>query len=222
MGKRMESFFSYQIKSSSDYNLIVENLQISHNKITIGEIDFIIEDKSENDVIHIEMVYKFYVYDPSFNNEKERWIGPNRKDNLLRKIKKLKEDQFPLIYKEATKQVLSSLKIDYSILKQNVCFKANLFVPREMKDKNFPLVNNSCICGYWIHFDEFNSPEYLNNLFYAPKKPDWPIDPEANQEWFSFSVIHEQVKELHLTRKSPLIWMKASNGNVERFFVVWW
>ena len=222
MGKRMESFFGYLIRNSSEYNLIAENLQISRNKITIGEIDFIVEDKKNVGKLHIELVYKFYVYDPSYDKEEERWIGPNRRDSLLRKIKKLKEHQFPLIYNEETIHKLSTLKIDSNGLKQKVCFKTNLFVPRGMQDKIFPLLNNSCICGYWIHLPQFKPKEFSSNLFFIPQKPDWPIDPVTNKEWHPFPMIYKKVIDLHSREISPLIWMKTPLGKVERFFVVWW
>jgi len=222
MGKRMESFFSYLISNFSEYNLITENLQISREKITIGEIDFIIESEKGEGILHIELVYKFYVYDPSFKIEEERWIGPNRRDSLLRKIKKLKEHQFPLIYKEETNRILSSLKIESKELKQKVCFKANLFVPRGMLGETFAFINNACICGYWIRLQEFHPPEFSSNLFFAPIKANWPINPEATKEWFSFSIIYDVVIEFHSRKISPLLWMKTPAGKIERLFVVWW
>jgi len=218
----MESFFSYLIKTSSEYHLIIENLQIPKNRITIGEIDFIIENRIKNELIHIEMVYKFYVYDPSFKTEEERWIGPNRKDSLFQKIKKLREYQFPLINHEETKKVLNTYKIDSTQLKQKVCFKANLFVPWEMREKFYPQINNSCIRGFWIHLHQFIPKDFADHVFLAPKKPDWPIDPLANDEWVPFSIIYEKVVEFHNKNISPLLWMKTAKAKVERFFVVWW
>ncbi len=222
LGKRMESFFSFVIRKSPDMKLVAENLQISKEKITIGEIDFIIEDLKRKELLHVEMVYKIYVYDPSFENEAERWIGPNRRDSLLQKIQKLRDHQFPLLNRPETLQALKSFKIKTKILKQQVCFKAHLFLPRQLAGQSFPLLNNSCVSGYWIHLHEFTPEEFSDHRFFAPKKQDWPIYPQGNEEWYSYQVIHGQVLQLHEKKTSPLLWMHTSHGEFRRIFVVWW
>lgn len=80
MGKRVERFFEWIIRQNSNYNLLAENMQISRHKITLGELDFLIEDLINRQVFHIEMVYKFYVYDPSFTSENQQmdWSQPPR------------------------------------------------------------------------------------------------------------------------------------------------
>ena len=82
LGKRVEEFLSFQFKHSNDIDIISENLQIKNEKITIGELDFLLKNKSKH--IHLEVVYKFYLYDSNINsnNSLDYWIGPNRKDTL--------------------------------------------------------------------------------------------------------------------------------------------
>ncbi|HSM64450.1 MAG TPA: hypothetical protein VK833_10970, partial [Gillisia sp.] len=58
--------------------------------------------------------------------------------------------------------------------------------------------------------------------FYAPEKQDWPIDPKFGEIWIDFEQIIDQIKELHLKKKSPLIWVKKPNEIFERLIVVWW
>src|SRR5690606_10935595 len=105
----MEGFFRIEIKRSSRYRLLAQNLQIVQEKITIGEIDSIIEHIKTGAKLHIELVYKFYLYDPSIEGEINKWIGPNRKDNLPQKINKLKEKQLPLLFRRETSRMLSQL-----------------------------------------------------------------------------------------------------------------
>jgi hypothetical protein len=65
---------------------LYENIQVIEDKKTIGEIDFIIEDKNTKQVIHMELAYKFYLFDPSISSEPiNNWIGPNRDDSLQEK-----------------------------------------------------------------------------------------------------------------------------------------
>ncbi|UBZ06631.1 DUF1853 family protein [Salegentibacter mishustinae] len=222
MGKRVERFFEWLIRQNQGYKLLAENMQISRNKITLGELDFLLKDLINQQVYHVEMVYKFYVYDPSFTAENQRWIGPNRKDTLLLKTKKLKEKQFPLLFKPETKELLSSLNLNAEEVIQQSCFKANLFVPGELQNKQFSKINNDCIAGIWLHYKEFKTSSYKSFQYYAPKKQDWPILPKYGETWFSHSEIIQQIEILFENKKATLIWVKKPGNNYERLFVVWW
>ncbi len=76
------------MKTNSDIEIIGQNIQVIENKITISELDCLILDNHKP--VHIEIVYKFYLYDESLTgNEIDKWIGPNRNDSLKHKITKL-------------------------------------------------------------------------------------------------------------------------------------
>lgn len=223
LGKRIEHFFEYYIDSISQYTLVLKNLQIFKNKITIGEIDFIIKDNRREKLLHIELVYKFYLYLPQSNvTELEKWIGPNKKDRLVDKVNKLKEKQLPLLYHPETKAVLKKKHIDYNNITQQVCFLGNLFVPLSYKNKTLAFVNNDCIVGFWIYSQEFTIENYGDQLFFIPNKQDWITDPKNNYTWFSFTTIIEEIKNLLLQKKAPLLWMKNGETSFSVFFVVWW
>jgi len=99
LGKRVERFFEFYINQSKNYELVKNNIQIIHNKHTLGELDFIIYDKTAQKYLHIEHIYKFYLYDDGIVNEIDRYIGPNRNDTFDKKLEKLKNKQLPLLYK---------------------------------------------------------------------------------------------------------------------------
>lgn len=221
LGRRIEYFFAYYIKNFTEQELLAANVQISSEKITVGELDFLLKDPTGL-VSHIELVYKFYIYDPSFASEEERWIGPNRRDSFQRKLKHLRDHQFPLLYRKETQPLLDRLKIKPEEILQQVCFKANLFVPKQLLNYSFSEVNPECIIGYWIKYEEFTEEEFGSAVFFSPKKADWPKDPAQNKKWESFSEIKEQLQTLLDRKKSPLVWMKKASGEFERFFLVWW
>lgn len=222
MGKRVERFFEWIIQKNPNYKLLAGNMQISRNKITLGELDFLLEDLINQQVYHIEMVYKFYVYDPSLTSEMDRWIGPNRRDTLLQKTEKLKEKQFPLLFKPETDDLLNLLDLNSINILQQACFKANLFVPKELQNQQFPEINNKCVAGIWLHFEDFNSTGYRDFQFYAPKKQDWPILPKHGEIWVNHSEIITQIENSFANKKAPLIWVKKPGNKFERLFVVWW
>jgi len=221
LGKQIERVFSALIQNSSNYTIIKENVQIIDDKITIGEVDFIIKNNETNVISHLEIVYKFYLYDPNQSSiELEKWIGPNRKDSFIEKFNKLKSKQFPLLYKLKTADVLNDL--DIKSLQQKLCFMASLFVPFSRLNKPFPLINNAAIIGYWLTYNDFKVQIKSNAQYYLPKKHEWGIAPKDNSEWYSFSEISLKIEESLNRQFSPLCWIKTSELTYEQCFIVWW
>ncbi len=222
LGRRVEYFFQYYIEQFSNEEILLANAQITSKKTTIGELDFLLRNRSSQSISHVELVYKFYLYDPSIPSETDGWIGPNKRDSLVKKLKKLQEHQLPLLYRPETRPLLEQLQIRPEEVGQKVCYKANLFVPYSFLEKSFSRINPECLQGFWIKSEEFTEEEFGNHLFYSPKKADWPVSPEKNTCWFSFDRIREQLSLLLDQGKSPLVWMKKDNGEYQRFFLVWW
>ncbi len=222
LGKRVEHFFEYCITISKRFDILAKNIQVFDDKITIGELDFIVKDLQQNKVLHIELVCKFYVYDTTLGDGLERWTGPNRKDSLLQKVKKLTLKQFPLLYKKETKPILENLHLDSSKIDQQVCFISYLFIPFILKNDTFPFINNKCIVGFWIKSNAFTIEEYGGSQFYLPQKKDWISNPKYCTTWLSFEEILPQIQSSLSQKKSPLLWMKENEDSFIRFFVVWW
>ena len=95
LGKYVERFVSHQLVNTEGISLIAENIQISKDRITLGELDCLLY--KNGNPIHLEVVYKFYLYDPT-KQGLHCWIGPNKKDRLVEKLEKLQQKQLPLLY----------------------------------------------------------------------------------------------------------------------------
>ncbi len=222
LGKRIERFFEYGIENSDRYQMIAKNIQVFKGKITIGELDFIIKDLYHKKTIHVELVYKFYLYDPDINPELHRWIGPNRKDSLLQKVEKLKNKQFSLLYDDEVEAILEDFQLYSAEIEQQVCYLANLFIPFSRKKIQPQQLDHNCIVGYWMNIKEFASGLFESFHFYMPEKKDWIVDPKYNQNWFSFTDILRPLNEKLNQKKSPLLWVKSNEDSYTRFFIVWW
>lgn len=222
LGKRIESFYSLVLNRSDEYKILTQGLQIFQEKVTLGELDFLLARKGGEEIIHLEVVYKFYVYDPALQGELERWVGPNRKDTLLKKLNKLEQKQFPLLYRKETNDALHKLGVAGKPVIQQVSFLAHLFLPRNLSKNHLPLINNDCVAGTWIYKKDFSPEDFGDKEFYIPVKQDWPIDPAFNSTWLSFENITGKVEESVAREKSPLMWMRSETGEFERFFIVWW
>ena len=173
LGKRVESFVSCYLQQIEEISIVQENIQIQKEQITIGELDCILNQ--EQIPIHLEIVYKFYLYDTSVGaTEIEHWIGPNRNDSLVQKIEKLSTKQLPLLYREETK---SYVNVDIQQVQQKVFFKAQLFVPYANQEIVFEQLNSDCVCGFYIYQHELD--EFSDCKFYIPTELNWLLEPHT-------------------------------------------
>ena len=125
LGKLTEQFVLFELGKDRSVQILKSNFQVFRKQRTIGELDCLLNRSGGN--IHLEIIYKYYLYDPAIPTELKRWIGPNRNDSLVLKLNKLKEKQLPLLYHPETAQLLDELKVRSTEFEQRVYFKAQLF-----------------------------------------------------------------------------------------------
>ena len=218
LGKLVERFVIEELRQHSNISILSENIQIQNQKTTIGEIDCLL--RQNNISIHLEIIYKFYLYDPDAGStEIDRWIGPNRNDNLLKKLHKLKDKQLPLLYNPQTKFLLDSLNLNLDDLVQKVLFKAQLFTPFN-KNIQFDLLNKACHTGFYIHGSDIG--QFSDSTFYIPNKLDWLIEVKTDVEWMAFDQFSDKIIEFTEEKRAPLCWIKFPDTSIQKFFIVWW
>jgi hypothetical protein len=219
LGKYVERLVTHQLSNHNNIQILAKNIQIQQGTRTLGELDCILLQNSHP--IHLEIVYKFYVYDPSLNHhELACWIGPNRKDSLIEKLEKLTQKQLPLLYSKECQNALKSLSIDTENMKQQVYFKAQLFIPLHTHKLTVDHINPDCIVGFYIHKKEL--PQFKDAKFYIPSKKDWLCIPHEKVDWLSFDVFLEKSAPYLERHFSPMCWLKTKNGILQKFFLVWW
>jgi len=219
LGHLTERVVGALIKSSTNYEVLYENVQLVEDKITIGEIDFIIENRKTKQVLHLELAYKFYLFDPTISSDPiNNWMGPNRNDSLIKKIEKVKSKQFPLLYHKAAKSIFPNIKLDE--VAQALCLLVSLFVPFEYKD-NFLPIYKKAIKGYYLNVKTFNDFDHSEKYYYLPTKNEWGIDPSENKIWIDFEDAKKIIDASIDEKKAPLCWQKH-NETYSTFFIVWW
>lgn len=222
LGKRAEQFLKFYLNSSNKYRIALENFQLIENKKTLGEIDFIVEDRDTNQHLHIELSYKFYLFDPKLKPVGvSQWIGPNRNDSLLQKIEKLKNKQFPLLQHPALAETLHNHGIQVDKTTPTACFKAQLFVPFKSSSQMFTNINPAAIRGYYYTWQEFRENQQTAEGYFVPNKKEWLRAPETQKKWVSLEAIFPEIKKNISMKKSPLVWSKMG-AETRAFFIVWW
>lgn len=219
LGHLVEKVISAMFQGSKNYEVLHENVQIKDNQQTIGEIDFILQETSSNAITHLEVAYKFYLYDPCIsNNQNLNWIGPNRNDSLVEKLTKLKDKQFPLLLHPNAQTTLKN--IDVNNASQALCFMIALFVPYNFKETLKPEFE-AAIKGYYLRLDTFNSLNHTSMKYCLPLKTNWGIDPPENDSWMDFTEIKEYLATAIREKQAPLCWRKHGD-HYSTFFIVWW
>ncbi|WP_372937907.1 DUF1853 family protein [Seonamhaeicola sp.] len=219
LGKYIERFVSFELLQQPDTSIIAENIQIQKDKITLGELDCLL--LKNNQPIHLEIIYKFYLFDATVGStEIEHFIGPNRKDSLIEKLSKLKYKQLPLLYSKACKPYLDYLGFNLETISQQVYFKAQLFLPYNNQNIKLKTLNNKCISGCYISIN--NISKFKDCKFYIPNKKDWLITPHPNVSWLNYIAFSTLALEYLELKYSTLFWLKFKNGIIKKMFLVWW
>lgn len=218
LGKLVERFVFRQLAEDISCHILAENVQIQDGKRTIGELDALLTTRDGN--IHLEIIYKFYLYDPDEgDDELSHWIGPNRKDSLLQKLDKLKNKQLPLLYHPKTQPLLDALDVNIKAVQQLVLFKAQLFLPFNYQKKVFNSLNSECVTGFYVKKDDLH--RFNTARFYIPEKINWLMAVDKNVNWLNYEEFAAEVTSWLDRKMSPLCWLKE-NGVLRKFFVVWW
>jgi hypothetical protein len=219
LGKYVERFVSFELKQQENITILAENVQIQRDKTTLGELDCLLI--KNNKPIHLEIIYKFYLFDESVGEtEKDHFIGPNRKDSLIGKLIKLKDKQLPLLHTTTCQNYLNELDLKSENISQQVYFKAQLFVPFANKYMKLTTLNPDCIVGFYINRKELDT--FKDCKFYIPAKKDWLVVPHQHVNWIRFEAYKNITKDYFEKQFSPLCWIKSKKGELEKIFLVWW
>ena len=223
LGHQMEYVFKQLISHSKKYEIVLHNLPIKSGNRTIGEIDFVLRDLNTDELLHVELTYKFYIINLEISEPIHRLMGPNKRDMFFAKMEKIKNVQFQLLHSTEGVKALSDSDISHNIITHQTCYKAQLFVPFGKKNKaNIQPLNLNCICGYWLRFGDFNTSMFKSFLFYIPFKSEWVIEPHADVPWRDHYESLIDINLRMLNENAPLVWMRKSENEFEKFFVVWW
>ncbi|NNF15618.1 MAG: DUF1853 family protein [Gammaproteobacteria bacterium] len=128
LGARFERLIEFWLSHSEDYELLHRRLQCHNDGRTVGEFDFLVANKLTGETEHWEIASKFYlgVAQPVARHQLE-WVGPGKRDRLLRKEQHLVHQQATLGQTPAAVRLLKGLGIRLDRVRTIV--KGRLFYP---------------------------------------------------------------------------------------------
>ena len=222
LGHKMEHLFKNCLQGQLTYELIAHNVAVKRDNRTLGEIDFLLKNKRDGRILHLELTYKFYLIDTTLGEPMYQLIGPNRKDTFYSKLEKLRNTQLNIPFLEEGKEQLALLDVKSEDITQEVCFKAQLFAPYQHFKVVIRPFNNQCVAGFWLPFEAFTTSIFQAYEYYLPTKDEWAVNPYNKGSWISHYELLLELNILMFRKRSPLIWMKKEESVFEKFFVVWW
>lgn len=108
------------------YRLVGRNLAVRSKNLTLGELDFLVEERQSGELQHWEVAVKFYL-GVAPGGELSHWVGPGLKDRLDMKVKRLLEHQLELSRTDEGRGLIHHLGLHTP---QPVCLlKGRLFYP---------------------------------------------------------------------------------------------
>lgn len=90
------------------YRRLHHGLAVRQDKLTLGEFDFLVEDRMGGEVQHWEVAVKFYL-GIAPGGDPASWVGPGQKDRLDLKLDRLRRHQLPLADLPEAQALLRSL-----------------------------------------------------------------------------------------------------------------
>lgn len=179
LGIYFESLWGFYLEKHPSFNLIAKNLQVNEQKRTVGEFDFIIQDRKSGAYIHQEIAIKFYLgfkqkNSHTFSDGKHSWLGPQCRDRLDLKMDKLINAQTNLSKTEAGQRTLHSLSIKQ--ISSQIVIKGYLFYPNDNSAIAPAFCNPTHLRGSWAPLRTFiQQPHIIKpaNAWSLLPKSDW-------------------------------------------------
>lgn len=178
LGHLYEDGLEVLLKGSIGIRHLVSHLQLMDGcGRTLGEFDFLVVDESRRQAIHLELAVKFYL---AIQIEgKWQFPGPDARDNLQRKVDRMRSHQLVLSQRpEAQALLLERFEIDKIEVRHLVY--GCLFYPMTCQAHMLPeAVNPDCRKGRWLYVSEWSQHFDLDERLSVIPKPLWPV--EINQ-----------------------------------------
>lgn len=156
LGSYFESLLAFWLAWPANplYRLIAHGLAIRSSQRTLGELDFLVEDRQSGEIQHWEVAVKFYLGIRA-GRGRDNWIGPGMRDRLDLKVSHLLEHQLRLAATPVAAQLIRDMGLAPPV---PVCLlKGRLFYPPQADRQTWApeAASPDHPTGWWMHQAEF-------------------------------------------------------------------
>ncbi|CAM2775231.1 DUF1853 family protein [Vibrio rarus] len=155
------------IEQQTHLSLQATELQLNHEKRTIGELDFILFNHANHRLEHWEVAIKFYLLHDKL------WYGPNASDRLDKKLNHMLHRQL----QHSASDVFIQQYPQWQYLSPHLLMQGRLYVnpferepiPSHCQHKQ---INQSQISGYWCYRHQMKR---ISEKLFLLDKSEWAI-----------------------------------------------
>jgi len=213
LGKRFEKFIEFWLRESGRFEIVLSNEQLSREKITVGEIDYLFHETSTGRNLHLEVACKYYM---SSANSKlwKNWVGLNARDSLADKLAKF-DKQLTVFNRLEGSELLQRHRIKKP--ESFMLLKGFFFYHwREVHGAKSPKNSNpNHETGIYAKLSE--TPSFFSgwNLWKVLRKVNWfsPYITENSEELTPEILIESEVRELIKTYDSGVMLARMVEKN---------
>lgn len=216
LGYYFEDLVRLYLKSFFQPSDIKSNIQVSRDKTTVGEYDFLLA-LPDGKKIHLETAVKYYLCtsEAPDNCRLEDFIGPNCTDRLDRKWQRLTTHQINLSNTAAGKD--QAIALDLLPDQRSILLRGYLFYPHQQwRDFEAPSpVSPDHLRGWWIRD---NAIESLNqdSRYVVLMKPRWLALAQCSfQETISFTELANTTASI----TTPLLVARLEYDELQRLWL---
>ena len=198
LGRYFENLLHFYFIFHPNIEVLEFGKQIFKGKITIGEMDFILMNKSTKEVVHLETAVKYFAK-KKWESDFKYFICPNGTRNFGDKLDKTFSKQLKITEREETKTFL--MQSGYWPLKSYHFIKGILFYhPSEIVGFSHENLNPNHKKQWWIYYNEINTLSEVSKFKIVHKL-----------KWLSYEI---EEKEEELLSKMELIELLKSHFEI--------
>lgn len=215
MGKYFEQLILFMLEKDPRFKVFLANHQIMDDKRTIGELDIILKDLETSSMEHWELCLKFYLQS-KLTTDQQVMLGPDAKDSMDRKVRKLIGHQMKLSKHSSIKYLVGTENIESKLF-----MKGQLFYHLGQKEVTATSANPKCETGWWCFQSELNNVLNKSHKYLIINKPNW-IGKQSLQSDTELPSLDEFIAktEYHFKTESNTLMLvglaETSSGWVER------
>ena len=183
LGFYFERLYQVLLEDLLGWNILLQNQQIQSQGRTVGELDFVVHNRSEDRIEHHEIAIKYYLgFREAGGNA--LWYGPNSKDRLDLKTNQMLNRQSQRTRLPEAQALLTEAGIVGPVTPR-IFMPGYLFYPVETSVVVPDTVPANHLRGHWRYLSQVSSADTGN--WVVLNKPHWigpwrqPEPPVASQ-----------------------------------------
>ncbi|WP_375171213.1 DUF1853 family protein [Marinobacter sp.] len=169
LGFYFERLYEVLLTDLLGWDILLKNTQIQSNGHTLGELDFVVHNRTDDRIEHHEIAIKYYLGFAS-NGAPVLWYGPNARDRLDLKSDRLINHQSRRTHQPETLAILAEHGIA-GPLTARIFMPGYLFYPLSHRLEAPALAHGHHLRGWWVYASDLIDTD--TSAWVQLHKPHW-------------------------------------------------